>query len=277
MRSHFYNSFQIPERKRYTFIGLSAGTIGTAALLGLGGAAAGGAFGDLGGDEEENQIQWREPQWYQTPDYPEATAGRENWAKTLTDWGASGTYGANLPDYNAIFENAKKRINQYYWGGASSPGVIDKIRARGAARGVVDSPAIDVLTQRTGVEEAGKLGDISVGVDTAKAQAIEQARTNWLSSLMNLSQLKPSGTWSTGQAYQQPQQTGFGDVLGTLGQGALQYGLNQSNMSWYTDLLDKYLKPTSTSDWNMPETSQISLTSGYSQDPYDFMNQYRRD
>lgn len=243
---HSYNPFFNREfestNKRHTFIGLSAGTIGTAALLGGGVAASLGAFGGNDNGNNSDELQWREPKWYQTPDYSEATNARQNWAKTLTDWGGSGTYGANLPDYNAIFENAKKRINEYYYGSPSSPGMIDKIRASGAARGVQDSPAIDVLAQRSGVEQANKIGDISVGVDTQKAAAIEAARNNWLSSLMSLSSLKPSGTWSTGQSYQQPYQTGPGDVMSTIGTGLFDVWQGQENKNWYSDILKDYLK-----------------------------------
>ena len=203
-----------------------------AALAAAGGTAGVGAgignmFGLFGNDNKNsNEIQWREPKWYQNPEYPEAGGARQNWAKTLTDWQGSGTYGANLPNFESIFENAKKRISQYYWGSPTGGGVIDKIRASAARRGVQDSPAADVLTSRMGAEEASKLGDISVGVDTQKAGAIEQARTNWLSSLMSLSQQKPSGTWSTGQSFQQPYQTGLSDVLSTLGTGAFQLASN---------------------------------------------------
>lgn len=169
------------------------------------------------GDDEDEETGRQESTQTQTKiNYPETDAARQNWAQTLTDWQGSGTYGANLPDYNAIFENAKKRINQYYWGGATGGGVIDKIRASTAQRGVQDSPALGVLTSRLGAEEAGKIGDISVGVDTEKAKAIENARINWLSSLTNLSNLAPQSTTgqSTTTSYQ-PATTGM-DVLGSM-------------------------------------------------------------
>lgn len=172
-------------------------------------------WGDEGDEQETGRQETTQTQTRNN--YPESDLARTNWSKTLTDWGQPGAgYGANLPDYNAIFENAKKRINQYYMGSATSPGVIDTIKARGAQRGVQDSPAIDVLTSRMAAEEAGKIGDISTQVDTQKAQAIENARTNWLSSLTNLANLSPQSTTGTGTTTNYAPSTSAMDALGSL-------------------------------------------------------------
>jgi hypothetical protein len=175
-------------------------------------------WGD-GEDEETGRQETQQTQTQTRQAYPESDVARQNWGKTLTDWGQPGAnYGANLPDYNAIFENAKRRINQYYWGGATGGGVIDKIKAGAAQRGVQDSPATGVLTSRMGAEEAGKIGDISVGVDTEKAKAIESARNNWLSSLTSLASLSPQSTTgvSSGSTTTYAPATTAMDMFGSL-------------------------------------------------------------
>lgn len=173
-----------------------------------------------GDDEEETQRQESTQTQTQTrQNYPESDLARQQWGSRLTEWGQPGAgYGANLPDLQAIFENAKRKINQHYWGSPTGPGVIDKIKSSVSQRGVQDSPALGVLTSRLGAEEAGKIGDISVGIDTEKANAIERARGKWLSSLMDLANLSPQSTTSTGRSATtmfQPATSAM-DVLGTL-------------------------------------------------------------
>jgi hypothetical protein len=204
-------------------------------------------MGCWGGDEEETGKQETNQTQTQTKtNYPETDAARQNWAQTLTDWGSSGTYGASLPNYDNIYSNAAKKINQYYWGGATGGGVIDKIKAQAAQRGVQDSPATAVLTSRMGAEEANKLGDLSTTVDTTKANAIESARTNWLSSLTNLANLSPQSTTSTGNSTTTsyaPSSTAM-DALSSLLSGATQLGTSyltggaSSGLSSIFDLLN---------------------------------------
>lgn len=221
---------------------LTGNPVGIAA--GAGGGYALGAFfdnmfgwGNNSDEDESNQTQWKEPTWYQTPDYTEASGARGQWWDTLQNWLKSGSYGANMPNFDAVYDNAKNRINQYYWGGPSGGGLIDKIRAGAARRGVAESPAVDVLTQRAGAEQANKLADVSANLDLTKANTVENARMNWLNSVMALSQLKPSGTWSTGTPYTNPEPTdyiptliGSGvDLMGNYMQGQNLANENQKN------------------------------------------------
>jgi hypothetical protein len=152
------------------------------------------AMWDFGGGEETQTVT-QEPKFYQQPDYAESTQARQNWSSTLSDWGKSGTYGVNLPNYNDVYKNAAKKVNQYYWGSASNPGLMDKISAGAARRGVQDSPAGDVLKQRSGVEEANQLMGLSSDLDVTKANAIETARGNWMNSMQSLASLRPGGSW----------------------------------------------------------------------------------
>lgn len=214
---------------------------------------------DFGGDDEDTSTQTttQTPQWYQAPDYAESTGARQNMWQTLQDWGKSGTYGLQLPNFEDVFQNAQKRLNQYYWGGASSPGLIDKIRSQAARRGVSDSPAIDVLTQRAGVEQAGQLGDISTQLDVTKADAIEKARMNWLTSIQNLASMKPSGTWggTTTTTMTQPQESFWPSLVGA--------GIGLAGDYMFGNQLGKMMNKT-----NMPTTTG-SIKGGAGGGAYD--------
>lgn len=178
------------------------------------------------GDDEE-QTKQETTQTMTPQDYGEATGARQNWWQTLQDWGKSGNYGLVSAPYDDIYSQAAKKINQYYWGGPSSPGMMDKVKASAARRGVSESPAADVLMQRTGVEEANQLKDLSVGVSSAKAEATENARMNWLKSLMSLSGLKSGAYTSTGTATTTQPGTDMWDAIGSIG-GAIGTGLGYS-------------------------------------------------
>lgn len=254
---HWHNRFYSAEdstERRFTWAAIAAAVIGA-------GGAIGSAYLSNQGDDDEYSIP---PQEFKAaPEFPEAQGARENWWQTLQDWQKSGTYGANLPDYNAIYSNAANRINQYYWGGASGGGLIDKLKASAARRNVSGSPAMDVMSQRMGAEQAGQLKDLSTTVDTQKAQAVENARTNWLTSLMNLSGQRPSGSWSggipTGNSDLLPLAIGTGTSLvgNALNNYSLQQQQNQQNqnyMDWFSKLFGNQ---------NQKQTPG-SLTSSYS-------------
>lgn len=213
-----------------------------------------------GGDEKTStQTAVSKPEWVAAPELPEAKGARETWWSNLQDAGKSGTYGLNLPNYDNIYQNAANKINQYYWGGPSGGGLMDKIRAGAARRGVSDSPATDVLTQRMGAEQAGKLADMSANLDVTKADAIEKARQNWLNSIMTLSQMKPAGTWggTNTTTMTQPQESLLPALLGggiSLAGNAMTNktleNMNATNRSWMRDM------------YQTPKKTQDSLTGG---------------
>lgn len=201
-------------------------------------------FGD---DEEPSQTTTSTPQFYAAPEYPEATKARQTWSSTLDDWKGSGSYGAVLPNFDNIYSNAAKKVNQYYWGSPSAPGLSDKISADLARRGMSDQPAAGVLKQRMGVEEANKLGDLSSQVDTQKASAVESARNNWMTSLMNLSSMKPEGTWGgTTTTTQHQPDTGIWGALSSVGTGLFDMYNQNQNQQWYGDLLKSVYTPQTT-------------------------------
>lgn len=214
-----------------------------------------------GGDEKKSEsTQTNTPQFYAQPEYAEATKARQDWSNTLNDWKSSGSYGAVLPNFDNIYTNAAKKVNQYYWGSPSAPGLSDKIGADLARRGMSDQTAAGVLKQRMGVEEANKLGDLSSQVDTQKASAVESARNNWMTSLMNLSSMKPAGTWgeTTTTTQTMPQDnSGTWGALSQIGGGLFDMYNNGENQAFFGDLL----KGVTT-----PQTTQSSITGDWGKD-----------
>jgi hypothetical protein len=248
MHLHYrINKFE-DTNKRFTWVAVA---IGGTALIGGGVALYEGEQNRKEQEKAQDQSN-AQPDYLQLPGYGESEAARGNWWQTLQDWGKSGSYGANTSNYDEIYNQAAKKINQYYWGGPSSPGMMDKVKAGAARRGVSESPAIDVLTQRTGVEEANQLGALSSEVNTQKANAIETSRQNWLSSLTNLSGLKPSYvSGKTGQ-FSAPTMNGLGPMITTAGSGVASYMQNKQDQDWYANLLNS-MKET-------PTTTQGSIT-----------------
>ena len=244
--------------KRFTWVAIAVG--GISALAGAGVSMYEGAQNRKAQEEAEARYN-AQPDYIQLPGYAESDAARGNWWQTLQDWGKSGSYGANTANYDEIYNQAAKKINQYYWGGPSSPGMIDKVKAGAARRGVAESPAIDVLTQRTGVEEANQLGALSSEVNTQKAAAIETARNNWLSSLTNLSGLKPSYvSGKTGQ-FSAPTMSGLGPMITTAGSGIASYMQNKQDQAWYENLLNS-MRDTPTTTQGSLTLTDISLPEG---------------
>ena len=207
---------------------------------------------DFGGGEEETKTTSSSTQTMTPVEYAESTAGRGTWWDQLQKDRASGSWGASMPDYNKVYENAANRINQHYWGGPSSGGVIDKLRASAARRGVEGSPAMGVLEQRAGAEQAGQLGKISTDLDVTKAEAIERARTNWLQSIQNLSSLKSGGYTSTGNSTQ-TQTTPQESMLPALIGAGVGLAGNYMTGNWMSGLMKSGAQPS------MPQTTQSSI------------------
>jgi len=213
--------------------------IGGAAVIGGGVAMYEGSQNRAASEKAQDEYN-AQPDYIELPGYAESDQARTDWSKTLTDWKDSGNYGANLPDYEAIFANAKRRINEHYFGSATSPGVIDRIKSSAAQRGVQDSPATGVLTSRMAAEQSNQIGDLSVATDTQKAGAIESARRDWLNSLMQLSAQKPSYvSGKTGQFSAQSGVEGMTNLVGTAGSGITSYLQNQQNQDFYNKLLSQ--------------------------------------
>lgn len=242
---------------------------GTAILLsGLisGGAGLLGGFLGRGNDEDEDwfrtympQVEFLEPpaaQWRGAPtpeqyaEFPEAEKARQTWFGKLQEWGGMPGYGAIAPDWGDIWEQAQKRVKEYYWGGpGGQPGLASKVKASAARRGVSQSPALETELSRMGMQEAGQLKDITTEMATKQAEFGEAGRLNWLQSLAGLTGVRPqyyqpAGMWqqpyaNVEQAYTRggEVQPGTGELIGELGSAVGGAGMQYAQMKWLQDLL----------------------------------------
>ena len=128
----------------------------------------------------------------QLPEYPESEEARGSWWDKLQQWGEDPNYGAISPDWDNIWETVQRQVKQYYSGGPLSTGMRDKLKANVARRNMGDQPASDYLMAASYADEANKMKDIATEQGTLKAKLSEQGRANWLSSIQNLSSMKPN-------------------------------------------------------------------------------------
>jgi hypothetical protein len=208
------------------------------------GASAYGASQQGGGDAEYD--------YKQMPDYPEAEGARGMWWDTLQKWGKDPNYGAISPDWEDIWEKAKTKVNQFYWGSATSPGLAGKIRASAARKGMSDSPATEMQLTRMGAEQGTQLGNFLTDQNTQRASLTERARNTWLGSLTGLSQLKPQFMGPSG--YSQASPNYVGDIAGLAGQGLSTYAQYKDQQNW----LDKLYSGNQT-----PGSTEIPVTQDY--------------
>lgn len=151
------------------------------------------SIGDFfgGGSQGEIQQETKYAMPKQLPGYAESDSARGDWYNTLNKWGSQPGYGAIQPDWNSIWENAKRKVTEYYRGGPAGPGAIAQVDASNARRNVSENPAGDTMKGRLSMNEGNSLQDIAVNQAIQEAQIGEKGRTDWLSSIMQLSGLKP--------------------------------------------------------------------------------------
>lgn len=247
LKSYLWNHFKKSiKNERGTWAGTAVAI--SAAGLGLSGAQAFGAFG--GDDEEinpEDMLVYK-----QLPDYEESEGARGDWWSKLQEWGKEPGYGAISPAWNEAWDLAKKKINQYYWGGVGETGLAGKVKASAARRGASQSPALENQLAMLGMSEAGQISDIGKEEAINKAKFGESARQNWMTSLQNLAGLKPSYMTSTGVTGGGSTSYGTGEALSDIfsGAGGIATGLAKNKQM--EDLLKKLL--------GGGDTSQTALT-----------------
>lgn len=165
----------------------------------------GGIFG--GGGKQDSQTTNAAMPPIRLPDYAESEGARGKWWETLQSWGPQNGYGAIAPDWNSIWENARAKVQRHFMGGPEGPGAIAGVRSSLARRGMSENPASEAATSRLSMAHGNILSDMAVKQAIEEAQFGEKGRTTWLSSLQNLSGLKPSymsgGTKQTTE-YRQP-------------------------------------------------------------------------
>ena len=239
-----------------TFIGLSAGTIGTIALLG--GGAYGASQGWFGGGGDDDGYQWSmppDPRFFRAPEYEETTGARKAWWEKLQQWGGQEGYGAIAPNWGDIWERTKKRVTQSYWGGPEGgTGRAGKIKASAARRGVSESPAMETMMGRMGAMEAGQLGDIATEQGIQRAKFSEAGRMSWLQNIAQMSGLQVPGTWQGATGYM-PAQTAspWGDLASAGGSYLGAMGQQKQGQDW----MEKMMKQLGS---DMPGTTPGTIT-----------------
>ncbi len=234
-------------------IGGGIGSFGGPGTMAIGAGIGGGIGGMFGGDDEMSQWDMWErefeerkkpPEFYRAPEYPEAIGAREAWGGKLQEWGAMPGYGAIAPDWGDIWERAKKRVSQQYWGGpGGEPGLAAKVRAGAAARGVAESPALETGLTRMGYQEAGQLEDIATEQAIRRAEFGERGRGTWLENVRALAGMQVPGAWSKygGMAVTQPTPTTpWGDIAGAAGEYFGTSERQKSQQDWIEKMMEMY-------------------------------------
>lgn len=184
-------------------------------------------IGDLFGGGSNDSTTTQTNDIRQLPGYAESDAARGKWWDTLQSWGPDNNYGTIQPDWNSIWENARGKVSRYFNGGPEGPGLVGKLKASYARRGESEGPAYDTGMQRIGFQESNQLQDMAVQQAIEEARLGESGRKDWLSSIMNLSQQKPSFmNYGTTQETKYDQAGAGNSILG-----------NVSSMTGISDLL----------------------------------------
>jgi len=174
-----------------------------------------GWWDDLWGKEKTETTQDSKYNYEQLADYPEAKDARESMWDRLQSWGDQPGYGAVPQAWDDIWSQSKKKVNEYYWGSATDPGMVGKLGAEAAKRGQTDQPAYLANLSKLGKEEAGQLTDIATQQSVQKALFAEKGRTTWMDEMNYMMGLKPQ--YQTGSISQTgTSQTGGGEGWGLL-------------------------------------------------------------
>lgn len=147
--------------------------------------------------KSKNKTTNAAPEFVKSPEYAEAEGARKTIFDRLNAYGADPNYGAVTPDWSNIWETAKNRVNQYFWGSPTDPGVAGKVKASAARRGVSESPALTNSLTRLGATEGGIMSNMATEQGVEQARLAESGRQTWLQTMMALANMKPGGTFYT--------------------------------------------------------------------------------
>jgi len=133
----------------------------------------------------------------EAPEHKETSAARSKWWDMLQQFGGEKGFGAIQPDWANIWENAQSKVRQYFWGGPNDPGVVGKVKASAARRGVSESPAMEKMIGRMGETESNVLSDMAVQQGLKEAELSESGRLNYLQSLGSMANQNVQGQFFT--------------------------------------------------------------------------------
>ena len=162
---------------------------------GLWGMGDGELEASVGG--ESSRKERSASQWVSSGEHEESKAARGSWWEQLQKWGGQTGYGAIQPDWAGIWENAQKKVQQYFHGSATDPGVAGKMKASLARRNRSDDPAAQNMMMRMGATEGGIMSDMAVQQGQKEAELSEAGRLNYLQSLASLSGQNQQGEFYT--------------------------------------------------------------------------------
>lgn len=162
----------------------------------------------------------------------------------------SGDFGAISPDWNDIWDQTQKQVQQYFNGTATSPGVNDQIKSSFAQRGMGGQPAQGFLEAQTGADESQQLGSLSAQQNIAKQQFAQQGKQNWMTDALQLQNQTANGAgagqWNT-QVTPNPLQSIVGAVAPVASAAVSAYtggAANASNNAYLSSLLNPTPNPT---------------------------------
>ena len=139
-------------------------------------------------------------EYMQAPDYKESEGARGDWWAKLQQFSGQPGYGAIAPDWENIWQNAQKKVQQYFWGSPTDPGMVNKVKSSAARRNVSESPAMENSLMKMGATEGNIFADMATQEAQSKAGFAEGGRQDYMQNLMQLSGLNPQGKfWSPWQ------------------------------------------------------------------------------
>ena len=262
---------------------------GYAMLAAILGSGASSNWWGMGGDEEaesqqemwdkEQQLREQPAQFREAPRFPETDEARGMWGGKLKAWGEDPNYGGIPLNWDEIWKKAKTRLDQTFYGGATGPGIADKMKASAARRGVSESPAMGTLLSRVGAEHGLQTKELATDIATKEAEFGESGRRTWLQSLTQMANLQTPGAWDKygGMSVVQPTPMGWGDIAGGVTDIAGNYMQSQwldkqkkEERNWWSGLIGS----------QSGGTTQGSITAGggggYSGDKYGWGDTYRQ-
>ena len=187
------------------------------------------AWEDLWG-RDKGAEQTVERKWEQAPEFPEAKGARESLSGRLTEFGEQPGYGAIPSNWQDLWGQAKEKVQQYFWGSPTDPGIVGKLKSRLAGKGMGEQPAAGRTLARMGATEAGELSDIAVRQAYEEAQESEKGRRNWMADMYKMAGLKPT-MLQTGGTTTETSGGGEGwDLLGELGSAAVSAAMGGGGM-----------------------------------------------
>lgn len=193
------------------------------------------------------------------PSFDAGQQAQGDWLKQLTSDqnDPTGNFGGISPDWNDIWQQTQKMVQQHYNGGPMGPGVNDQIKASFAQRGMSGDPAASYLTAASGASEASDLNNLSAQQNIAKQTFAQNAKQNWFTNMRNFndSTMPEQGNWG-GQVISPTSGQQVGNVLGTVGSGlasaGLQYQGNQAQLAYLQSLTDNPSSYTPTGPASKP-------------------------